>query len=57
MTLVDIDPTMTELFVAMMDTAASDLALFLAQLESSAEDSAYVVAASRMAEVLGEQAS
>ena len=51
------DPTMTDLFVAMMDTAASDLALFLAQLESSAEDSAYVVAASRMAEVLGEQAS
>ncbi len=47
------DPALTDLFLAMMDTAASDLTRFLAHLETGAEASAYVVASSRMAEALG----
>lgn len=46
------DPVLTDHFVGMMEEAAGDLGRFLADLEVGAGDSAYVVAAARMADAL-----
>lgn len=51
------DPVLTDHFLRMMDEAAADFDRFLAELETGAGDSAYVVAAARMAEALGTESA
>jgi hypothetical protein len=50
------DPRLTDLFLAMMDEAAADLAAFLADLEGAAAASTYIVAESRISKALAENA-
>jgi HD-GYP domain-containing protein (c-di-GMP phosphodiesterase class II) len=50
------DPRLTDLFLAMMEEASADLGAFLREIESAAAASPYVVAQSRVARALEQEA-